>query len=451
MDVGLRAVSVIVSASILSQENKEFDAAFSEYKRMLYSHMLFIRDNMEYGLVRENHYLTDIVGLKMISQCFCDSKKGKKNYKFSSKSFRQEIKYQICPDGVDHEASTCYHGYVLELLMVGLSTDPELQKRISRKEYDRLANMADYTDRLCSFDRYPIVGDNDSGRVLDLNGSGSFRKEVCSFSKYFLGLTDKKSSEYCFLTKTNSIKVFDRKKPESKILECHDGGFALLNSDDYKLLVHAGSIGRKGKGGHGHNDQTSLILDIKGHSVILDPGSVVYERDLELRHKYRSTMIHNCLTLNDTEQNNISIKRPFKMDNNTKAFFRVDYEDGQQIITACHYGYYDSFNTICQRSICAKDSSIMIEDEIKGGFLGKFTKKYMISPELSCEIKERIVHLYHEGKFLCEIEFSSEVEVSLEDDLYSPDYGVTVKTKAVCVSGMKNDSENKKILTRIQF
>lgn len=445
LDVAMRVVNFIISASIFDKVNTDFKQKFLPYVSSIYTHMLFIEDNLEYGFVRENHYLSDIVGLKMASQCFPYDKKARDCYKMAAKSLREEISYQVCEDGVDHEASTCYHCFCLDLFMIALATDANFRNSLSKEKADRLRKMVRFTEELCKFELYPVVGDNDGERVIDLNGTGSFRKEIVQFGKQVMGLSSLKN-EYSFLI-DGDIESYNDGYQNEVVKEYHEGGFALVDNGRSRLLLHAGSIGRKGKGGHGHNDQTSFSLDIDGKTFILDPGSMVYERDLQLRHEFRGTAIHNCVMVGNIEQNDIRINRPFKMDHNTKAFFKVlkNCDDLIKISTK-HRGYNKRKSCHVSRILTLTQTTVHVEDLIVGNYNGELSSLYTFSPHLKLKETNDCIAVYRDCKLVAEITVKG-WNVKIGTGRYSPTYAVMKPVPTLFLSTVKNVGSERNGLT----
>lgn len=438
LDVAMRVVNFIVSASIFDKADTDFKQKFLPYVSSIYTHMLFIEDNLEYGFVRENHYLSDIVGLKMASQCFPYDKKARDCYKMAAKSLREEISYQVCEDGVDHEASTCYHCFCLDLFLIALATDAKFRNSLSKEKADRLRKMVRFTEELCQFELYPVVGDNDGERVIDLNGTGSFRKEIVQFGKQVMGLSFLKN-EYSFLI-DGDITPYDDQYEDKAVREYHEGGFALMKNDRMRLLLHSGSIGRKGKGGHGHNDQTSFSLDIDGRSFILDPGSMVYERDLLLRHEFRGTAIHNCVMVGNIEQNVICINRPFKMDNNTKAYFSATLKDGHYIVTAKHQGYTQRNLCSCSRLIDVDGEQLIIDDILVGAYNGMVSSCYTFAKGILLSKSDNVIKAFRGEDIIATISFDG-WDTEILDGNYSPTYAIMEKVQTLKLVSTKTERE----------
>ena len=58
------------------------------------------------------------------------------------------------------------------------------------------------------------------------------------------------------------------------------------------LAIRCGAIGQEGNGGHAHNDQLSLELNVDGEDWILDPGTYLYTPLPKRRNQYRSVKAH---------------------------------------------------------------------------------------------------------------------------------------------------------------
>jgi hypothetical protein len=71
-----------------------------------------------------------------------------------------------------------------------------------------------------------------------------------------------------------------------------DFGLYLFRSRRLYLAVRCGAIGQCGKGGHAHNDQLSLELNVDGRDWITDPGTYLYTPLPDRRNEYRSVRAH---------------------------------------------------------------------------------------------------------------------------------------------------------------
>ena len=69
-------------------------------------------------------------------------------------------------------------------------------------------------------------------------------------------------------------------------------GIFLFRSPRVYMLIRCGPVGQNGFGGHAHNDQLSLELNVDGQDWIIDPGSYIYTPIPCRRQHFRSVNSH---------------------------------------------------------------------------------------------------------------------------------------------------------------
>jgi hypothetical protein len=67
------------------------------------------------------------------------------------------------------------------------------------------------------------------------------------------------------------------------------------------LVIDGGPHGYQ-NGGHAHADALSLTWSVRGVPLLIDPGTACYTTDRLIRNRFRSTALHNTLTLDDRPQ-----------------------------------------------------------------------------------------------------------------------------------------------------
>ena len=132
---------------------------------LIYNHGKYIKENIEWTPAKENHYLTDLLGLFWIGILF-----NKERWiKFSKKELEKEIRHQVSEDGVDYESSLNYHRLVTEIFTITLILATKNNIDLSNTFKSRIENM-------CEFIMYytpesgnaPSIGDTDNSRILDI-------------------------------------------------------------------------------------------------------------------------------------------------------------------------------------------------------------------------------------------------------------------------------------------
>ena len=99
---------------------------------------------------------------------------------------------------------------------------------------------------------------------------------------------------------------FPKPRARASALHCYpyEGmGLYIFKSPHLYMTVRCGEIGQNGNGGHAHNDQLSITLQIDGKDIIVDPGTYLYTPLPERRNEFRSTTAHFTVQKDGAEQN----------------------------------------------------------------------------------------------------------------------------------------------------
>jgi hypothetical protein len=202
MDVAIRAVNLIICRRIVESFGFRFDPDFEEiFARSLYEHGLHIINNLEKSPdFRNNHYLANITGLLFVAANLARTPETDSWLAFAFDEFINEVNYQFLDDGLNFEASTCYHGLSAEMIFYGTalilglpkskrrflvhrrqqtkshqsnSENNETNELLGAAFLEKLRRIADATTYLTrlSRSRAPQIGDNDSGRLIKIHPS----------------------------------------------------------------------------------------------------------------------------------------------------------------------------------------------------------------------------------------------------------------------------------------
>lgn len=86
-----------------------------------------------------------------------------------------------------------------------------------------------------------------------------------------------------------------------------DFGLFVYRSPQIHLAIRCGQIGQHGNGGHAHNDQLSIELNVYGVDWITDPGTYVYTPLPVRRNEYRSVQAHFAPRKNKCEPGRLDL------------------------------------------------------------------------------------------------------------------------------------------------
>jgi len=443
MDVAIRTCNWLLGWEFFRDSNVIDQQFLSKFLKSLHQHGRHIQNNLEWSeTLPSNHYLSDIVGLVYLGVLIPEFKESKKWKSFGMEQLKKEMKKQVYPDGVDFEASTCYHRLVLELffyatLLVIINDKNfkednfiEVGNEIFGQEYlQRLYKMFEFVlYALKPNGRMPQIGDNDNGRlhiftkreVLDIRylltlGSiffeePRFKIKEFGFCEQALWVFGEEGYKIWQNLKDNCLaNVGSRAFP--------DTGWYIMRNDKNYMFISCGPNGQNGNGAHCHNDKLSFELCIDGKDIIVDPGTYVYTPKPEWRNKFRSTVYHNTVMVDDKEQNRFSEKNLFQVENNiiTKCL-KWEIGDEIDVFIGEHYGYKRfSRSVIHQREIKfhKKEGKLEIIDRFHEEGEHNLEWNLILSPEFRRNLNIG----------------SGELQWHREPVFYSPEYGTITKTE----------------------
>lgn len=194
MDVGIRAVNILISFDLFKQLDFEhyldndFEKNLSKY---VHEHGKHIIENLEYfGEYSGNHYYANLAGLIFIGAYLKSTPLTDQWLLFGYSELLSEFDRQFASDGGHFERSTCYHRLMLEMTaytfaiieriddriklllekkkrneLVGLLRDQKIQVKL-RKATTFLQDIIKPSGEISQ------IGDNDSGRFIKLTPFG---------------------------------------------------------------------------------------------------------------------------------------------------------------------------------------------------------------------------------------------------------------------------------------
>lgn len=317
MDVAIRLANILVTLDLVASLGVR-RATINAMLLYAYDHARFVSANLEWSEgMRANHYLACVAGLSVAAAYFPECPWTVALRQWCAREILQEAFYQFLPDGGNFEASLAYHRLSAEMLAWALwylRRCPE-----SRKIIDADPSIGPHLERIATFTLQtsyqsfvaPQIGDNDSGRFLCFHSN----VEQWIPPHQWHGLPHpycaQRSHGETYTIVCSALSEHRLPPPEqrgetplrSPCYVAPDFGIAVLRSGPAEVVLRAGAIGQRGKGGHAHNDQLSVLLALDGAEVLVDPGTYVYLPSPLLRNRFRSTLMHNTLTLDGLEQN----------------------------------------------------------------------------------------------------------------------------------------------------
>jgi len=422
MDVGIRAVNMLVAYDLFRGLGAHFDEEFEgALKRTMLEHGEFISEHFGWDhLPRSNHYLAHLTSLLFIGAYLPSSPIADAWLALGRQELLSEVARQFNPDGSNFEGSTSYHRLSGEMvvystaLVAGLTS--EKRKAFFRPHHcliktlpnirpvpftcdssdsskqrmmgafpewyvERIERIAEFTMHITKHSGDVVqIGDNDSGRFLRLHPN-YIRRTMAQVRTRYRNITgfdnwpdDKSWWDEDILNHRHLVSAVGGLIPRQDFLDFAGCQFeaqvihrlagenqfkakqfsrhsigetsvvADTNSDgsresfdlflDYPgkdlreglmrfaypnfglyifyshrlyLCIRCGPLGQEGRGGHSHNDQLSLELEVDGNPVFVDPGSFLYTPMPKLRDRYRSDQAHFGFRASDKESARLDV------------------------------------------------------------------------------------------------------------------------------------------------
>lgn len=413
MDVAIRVANWILGFYFF-KDSKEFTEEFLiKFLKSLLVHGRHIISNLENKGITTNHYLSDLVGLIYLGIAFPEFKEAQKWKDLAVQELVKEMDKQVYDDGMDFEASTCYHRLSLELFFY-----PALLCRLNGIELpesfvEKLKKMFEFVLYVLKPNgRMPQIGDNDNGRlhvlrkrdILDMtylltfatlhNDDPSYKIAEFGFALEGLWLFGAEGYElWCKLPRRSVEEL------ESRAFR--DGGIYVMRHKKDYMVISCGPNGQGDRGGHAHNDKLSFELCVNGKDVIVDPGTYVYTSDPNLRNLFRSTKYHNTISFNGIEQN--KLRGVFTLSNDAKSRC-LYFGEKDEIIKFVGEVKYKNKEVSSEFFLDKKNKSLIVN--IKSNCIGDFNLHFARNINLNEYIREgeSFEYLYSPGygeKILC--------------------------------------------------
>jgi len=284
------------------------------------------------------------------------------------------------------------------------------------------------------------------------------------FGKHYESLlTDKMVFDTFFLLpEKNVIKESKPLNSSVSVIKDHrDAGFVVLKNADLYLIFSNTSLScypdlhRNMLGTHTHADGLSFELSVGKQDFIIDPGSYVYTSSSVDRNKFRSTVMHNTLTIDGQDQVGLLDTNLFSVKDFSEVEKMEIKENEEEICVSGtrKWKLPSDLNASHTRKIKLKsETEIEVLDEIRCDSEHNFVWHFYLAPEISPEkIANDTVVLRGSNNSVLNVCFSSSNNflVEIVDCEISPSYGVLISSKSIRIS--MQASSNFSFFTKAHF
>ncbi len=444
MEVALRAMNLFAAFCLFRDSRTLSEERLLMLLTMFDQHGAYIRRNLEFSHVTtSNHYLSDVVGLLWLAMMLPELAAAKEWRDWALSEMLREMDKQILPDGVDYEASTGYHCFVLELFLYSFLLCRAIGITIEDGYWRKLRSMIEYLRAILRPDGLvPLIGDSDGSRALPITARnandrayllalGAVAFDDSQFKQQALG----SPPELLWLFGEEGLQNYEQlthsnKQPTSQAFP--EAGTYVQRHDDLYLLFNANGAKNGRPASHRHNDALSIEISACGRAFVVDPGTCVYTADLHERHQFRSTRYHSTLEIDEVEQSAISEDSPFATGSEARVKVLVweTHPDYDRVV-AEHYGYQRLTEGVTHRRTVIFNRPArwwLIEDEILGPGKHKVSVRFHFDAGLDVRcFGEHAVAAIDEISgtqlLICPIKPGELAEPALESQFVSRHYG----------------------------
>ena len=263
----------------------------------------------------------------------------------------EQLPMHVRADGTYFEQSTWYHRYTFDFYFHFHVLEQRAHGRSNPGVADALRRMAEVLLWISRPDgSMPLVGDDDGGRLLFLDGRlPSDTRPALAIAALLTGNPEfltagPPSMELPWLAGIEGVarvQALTPRAPEARFRFFREGGTVAWRSGwDHRASVMVVDVGQHGvgSGGHSHADALTFDLCVDGAAVFVDPGTCDYTTHPEIRDRFRHTAAHNGATV-DGEASS-EMRGPFTWGRRaTPHVDRCWTESGAAYLRARHDGF----------------------------------------------------------------------------------------------------------------
>lgn len=425
MEVSIRSINIIISLSLINEKGILIsEPLMKKVQKYLYfsGHYIYLYREWSSGL-RNNHYFANLLGLLFISKCFPENHDMNQIFDFSKKEFFKEINWQFNNEGSNFEGSIPYHFFMVEMIYYGFEILQFDIKSNLDKVINKLNNIIIFSNSIFGNNNfYPQIGDNDSGKILNMNELDN-TSDIYSYPKKILTYINDLLSLY--YDDYNINKQSDKNINMNIFKEI---GLVVYKNKKIQLWISLGRKSQKGKGGHNHYDSSSFVLQINDKEYFVDPGTYLYTSEPEIRNIFRSAQYHNNYFAQDMEHIEQTKPEDLFWLNDKICEYSVNKDKNYIILKIIR----KIKNNIINRTFHINSDEISITDE-----LNRVDDAGVISFHLNPKIEDILIKdniIIIENKV--SLSFSENLDFKISDYSFSPVYGKILPAKKIIFSNL---------------
>jgi uncharacterized heparinase superfamily protein len=282
------------------------------------------------------------------------------------------------------EQSPTYAAFALEMLALGAALDPGLLTTEVRQWLARAA--AALKTMLDDAGNVPRIGDDDEGRVISMppDREPCYVASVLGALSGVLGAPELAPPARAPHLRDLLFGSPDHGDPAPEgVHHFREGGYTVVRETirgrRAMLVFDWGPLGFSPIAAHGHADALAVWLHVDGVPLLVDAGTGDYASAGGCREFFRSTAVHNTVTIGDHSQSLTA--GPFNWRHKAKTRLTAFSGGASWVITARHDGYARRFGVEHERTVRRVEGGFSTEDRVVGRKRGLTTvSRLLVSP-----------------------------------------------------------------------
>lgn len=355
------------------------------FKRQLldsvYLHCRDINSKFSQGTSANNHLVGEAAGLYIASSYFNEFTDSGRWQQRSQDILEREIEAQTFSDGCSKEHAFSYQFFVCQFYLLSGLVGKWQRSPFTAKYWDILKQQYQFIlDIAEGGNRYPMLGDQDDGYVLDLGSHVHDVESVHDLASHVyedIGVNclavNHEPSFWLFNQRTESNKQIKNLAGGLISKAFDESGYYLLQGtcpergESASILFDCADLGYTAIAAHGHADALSVVVRINNHDLFVDTGTYDYFTYPEWRSYFRSTKAHNTIEIDGLDQSVMS--GPFMWEKHAESKC-IDWKptDVGGVIIASHNGYErlaEPLTHYRNTMLDIVESKIVISDHLK--------------------------------------------------------------------------------------
>ncbi|WP_116111663.1 alginate lyase family protein [Amycolatopsis ruanii] len=283
-----------------------------EALHQIWHHQRWLATFPSRGSSANNHVIAEALGQLAASCAFPWFPESAGWRSAALRSLDEHLAANTFGSGLNRELATEYHGLVLEL---GLAAAAEAGAAVPDSLWRTLLRMTDALAAVVDVRLHPPrQGDGDDGHGLVLDGRGTDRwSSLLATGDALFGRLDWWPSPRGGDVRTPLLAALAGRfeaadRPRTRPDHFADAGLTLLRTPpgdgrgEIWCRCDGGPHGFLSIAAHAHADALSVEVRHDGVDILADPGTYCYHGEPEWRAYFRSTLGHNTVQLDDTDQ-----------------------------------------------------------------------------------------------------------------------------------------------------